>query len=269
MVHAAAVARQSDALNALVNGDMAEARLKRVVWDDIRVDTFVNFMQYIYQGYYSALNTECSWRGERKMVTGSDKEEEKGIDAAAKKNDDSEVWDLRRQCTQSELREFSSTFTRALSQFDYILPVKLNKRSEDFTPFLLCHARLYVLAEKYQIRRLKALSIYKLYHTLLDYRVYPERFCELIELIRYVYSDENTPDGDDPVDELRALVARYVNLTSVVRVIGTCPEFSALLEEGGAFVKSVWPLICAKLKLPFLFEEKERTVRYKNVYLKV
>lgn len=247
MVHAEAIARQSDALNALVNGDMAEARLRRVVWDDIHVDTFVIFMQYIYQGFYSVFNTESSWRKESEMVTGGDDEEEEEIDITAKKNDDSDIWHLRKLCTASELRELNSTFTEEAQISDLPL-VNRNKRSEDFTPFLLCHARLYVFAEKYQIPDLKALSIYKLYHTLLAYHVFPERVCELIELIRYVYSDDNTPDQEHPVDELRAMVTRYVSLTCVVRIIGTCPEFLALLEEGGAFVKSVWPLMCAKLK---------------------
>ena len=258
MVHAAAIARQCDALNTLVNGNMAEARLRRVIWDDIRVDTFVYFMQYIYQGDYSTSIAKRFSIEEKGLVTESDDEEEEETDIAAKEKDDSgtqdisfssDFWDLRELCTVSELTELKNSFTQVQISRPLIAGYKIQHitTTEDLTPVLLDHARLYVFAEKFQIQDLKALSISKLYQILLTYHVFPKRICAIIELIRCVYSDENTPDRDDPVDELRALVVRYVNLGCVIRVIGNSPEFLDLLEEGGAFVTSVWPLIYAKL----------------------
>ncbi|KAL5607745.1 hypothetical protein FOBRF1_008242 [Fusarium oxysporum] len=52
-VHKELIGRQSPVLNALVNGNMREAREGRVVWADLDVDTFVRFAKFAYSGDYS------------------------------------------------------------------------------------------------------------------------------------------------------------------------------------------------------------------------
>ncbi|KAF5249843.1 hypothetical protein FANTH_4894 [Fusarium anthophilum] len=52
-VHKELIGRLSPVLNALVNGNMREAREGRVVWADLDVDTFVRFAKFAYSGDYS------------------------------------------------------------------------------------------------------------------------------------------------------------------------------------------------------------------------
>lgn len=115
---------------------------------------------------------------------------------------------------------------------------RLNQPSEDFTPVFIAYAELYVFAEKYQISILKQNTLYKLHKTLAIYKINPDDIGAIIELIRYTFSDENTLDQENHVDDLRELVIAYVN--SEIKTIGNCEQFLVLLEEGGAFVKNVW-----------------------------
>lgn len=115
---------------------------------------------------------------------------------------------------------------------------RFNQPSEDFTPVFIAHAELYVFAEKYQISILKQNTLHKLHKTLAIYRINPDDISAIIELIRYTFSDENTLELENHVDDLRELVTAYVN--SEIKIIGNCEQFLVLLEEGGAFVKKVW-----------------------------
>jgi hypothetical protein len=107
----------------------------------------------------------------------------------------------------------------------------------------LAHARLYVFADRYLIKPLRQLVLHKLQQTLVVFELYPERIGDILELVRYTYSDNNT--SSDGVDELRGLVAVYVaaNLDKMKR--SDC--FVDLLEEGGGFVRNFWRLIVGSI----------------------
>ncbi|PON23731.1 hypothetical protein TGAM01_v207378 [Trichoderma gamsii] len=51
-IHSALVARQSAALNALVNGGMKESIERHVVWNDVDEEVFTRFSQFVYTGDY-------------------------------------------------------------------------------------------------------------------------------------------------------------------------------------------------------------------------
>lgn len=255
-VHAATIAKQSDILNSLINGTMAEAVEGRVVWEDVDVDTFERFMQFAYIGDYSTPVIETNEEEEDEVLAAKNDKIEISMEA------DPQVkygcsWE--KSSTAYKNKEFRSDpgFLQTLgisilSTFNIKnllsseIYARTNGRSEDFLPVLLCHARLYVFAEKYQIFILKVLSLRKLQLTLINYNAYPERINEIIELVRYAYSDDNTPDRDDRIDDLRVLVTYYVS--GIVKIIGKSPEFVELLEEGGAFVRDFWPFVCEKIK---------------------
>lgn len=106
-------------------------------------------------------------------------------------------------------------------------PRKNRDATEDYTDIFLCHARLYVFAEKYDIAPLKRLALYKLQRTLVDFTLYPERVADVVELIKYSYT--NTADMVGTPDDLRVLVIRYTGY--VVEDLAQNPQFTALLEE--------------------------------------
>lgn len=109
---------------------------------------------------------------------------------------------------------------------------------EDYTNVFLGHASLYVFAEKYGVEPLKVLALNKLHATLSTFTLYRARISDIVNLISYAYSTENTPDHEDRVDELRALVTHYA--ACEVDTIAESELFLSLLEEGGPFVRDFW-----------------------------
>ncbi|XHG05824.1 hypothetical protein AWENTII_009038 [Aspergillus wentii] len=110
---------------------------------------------------------------------------------------------------------------------------------EDFTPVLLGHARLYVLADKYGIKLLQSLALNKLYHTLKSFKLYERSVGGIIEFVRFTYA--NTLGDVYGIDDLRDLTRRY--MVSVIGQLGGNKEFKELLGDGGDFVVDFWDVV--------------------------
>ncbi|KAF2761580.1 hypothetical protein EJ05DRAFT_530280 [Pseudovirgaria hyperparasitica] len=118
---------------------------------------------------------------------------------------------------------------------------KSNKAAhENFTPVFLAHARLYWFAHLRLIEPLKALTLRKLHKTLLDFKLYDSRVGDIVELSRYIYSNQDLPgrSEDGTLDELRKLVVEYI--VCEIDTIGKNDEFVKYIEEGGEFVGDFW-----------------------------
>lgn len=124
--------------------------------------------------------------------------------------DEHSLRDFRCHTTIREKFEKRKFFKEVPRQalLDSCEPISNTNPTQNFTPVFLAHARLYLFADKYLIRLLKQLALQKLQQTLVRFELYPERINDIIELIRYSYSDDNTLDNGS--DELRALVILYV-----------------------------------------------------------
>lgn len=72
--------------------------------------------------------------------------------------------------------------------------------SEDYSDVLLCHARLYVLSDKYLIPELQKLAIHRLHATLKKFVLYPSRLRDIVMLVKYVFV--NTKPKDEICDML-------------------------------------------------------------------
>jgi hypothetical protein len=101
---------------------------------------------------------------------------------------------------------------------------------EDYSQVFLCHARLYVFADNYDIQPLAKLSLSKLRHTLAGFNFFEERREDIVELLQYCYA--NTPERVGTKDSLRALVIKYVACV-VERLTGT-KVFGSLLSEANS-----------------------------------
>lgn len=108
---------------------------------------------------------------------------------------------------------------------------------EDYTPVFLAHARLYTFADKYGITTLKVLCLQKLHQTLVKFTLYTARIGDILELARYAFSSDNTPDRKDGVDDLRKVVFKY--MVSELDTIRKSEDFISLLEEGGPFASDL------------------------------
>ena len=112
---------------------------------------------------------------------------------------------------------------------------KNREACECYTDVFLCHARLYAFAERYEIVPLKALSLHKLHHNLVEFVVYDERVEDILDLIRYSYA--NTADLSDSIDGLRLLVVHYA--ACVIEDLAKHSGFRLLLEESGPFARDL------------------------------
>jgi hypothetical protein len=262
IVHSAAVTAHSKVLSALVNNGMAESQTRTATLDDIEEDDFLRFCQFAYTADYSTPSFT-----QDKIPTIEDEEipaapppspPPEDVDALVASSEIS-VWDkwginvsqreyrspsnLR---TSFENRKFSTGFFR--QQFlDPCVPLRYAHPSHNYTPVFLAHCRLYIFADKYGIEPLQQLVLHKLHRTLLLFQLFPERVRDVVELVRFAYTDEHTFSGGN--DELRALVTIYAVLN--IDRLDKSDSFLALLEDGGPFVRNFWIIVRNALHLGF------------------
>ena len=272
-VHTAAISRQSQALNTLMNGRMMEALAQSATLPDLDADTFVRFCQFAYSGNYDEPAFEVVEKRRnafdlpsRSSLPASSStppaaqgwtwdfipETVDWIDAHGVVVND--VWDdlrgglnalryehVRGLRTEQMKRLFAElsyplTYHQSITLPDFT-PRHNRSPDESYTSVFLGHARLYVFGEKYGIEPLKLLALHKLHRTLTVFEI-SARIEDVVELIRYAYSEENTPDREDRADGLRRLVLSYVAV--YVHTLGSDERFVDLLTEGGAFVEDFW-----------------------------
>lgn len=268
VVNSEAIAKQSSALHGLVNGNMLEAHSRTVVWPDVDEDTFVRFCEFCYLDNYSP--PSCGWDSnpvKEAVPVEDDSQSEKLAHALesplmlpvsipsspkkTRKKKGNEKHSLTSRPKQS--LEPSSDITEDQR---YMLPEKCAEFTEqfkpfsnvtddqDFTPVFLGHARLYVIADKYCIKALKELVLFKLHTTLKDFTLFPRRIGDLVKLIQFVYNEDNTRGGSKQIDPLRQLVTRH--MTTVLKDVAMDSAFLGLLLEGGEFVSDFWTVVWAK-----------------------
>jgi hypothetical protein len=114
-------------------------------------------------------------------------------------------------------------------------PRKNRESCEGYTEVFLCHARLYVFADKYDIGPLKDLSLYKLRRTLAEFTLFDKRVGDIINLMRYSYL--NTANLAESVDSLRLLIIHYAEC--VVEDMAGNDGFRSLLKESGSLARDL------------------------------
>lgn len=83
------------------------------------------------------------------------------------------------------------------------VPRKNTEGCEDYSGVFLCHAKLYVLGDTYDIPTLRQLSLHRLHATLKDFTLYPSRLNDIAALAKFVF--ENTTPGD----KIRDMITLY------------------------------------------------------------
>lgn len=107
---------------------------------------------------------------------------------------------------RSMIEKFNSNSTYA-SPITPFTPRKNIESCEDYSEVFLSHARLYVLADKYDIKELRDLSAHKIWVTLKEFTLYPERMGDVVGLVRYSF--QNTLEKD----KLRTLLKEFCACT--------------------------------------------------------
>ncbi|KAM3067032.1 hypothetical protein ACMFMG_011813 [Clarireedia jacksonii] len=265
-VHGAIIAKQSKALDVLINGSMGEASDGKAIFEDMEEDTFIRFCQFAYTGDYTtpdfthiptielpdisppiviSYDASTTDRDDGRSI-----EPERVLDSVEVSPPVNDIgWGSMPKRTKKPTPSKSSLLRQSLNDQLYdtkIIRTHLAARcevrqnsdpTEDYTTVFLGHAQLYVFAEKWNIKSLKTLALFKLHKTLTSFTLYAARRPDIVELLRYTFSTDHTPDLVDDVDDLRSLVILYT--ACEVENLINCPEFLSLLGEGGQLAKNL------------------------------
>ena len=182
---------------------MWESHAARAKWDDVNEDTFISFAQFAYTGDYSVptmvqkqQDTDCEERNDEKTnsrdLYAQDPFFPKQTVAGRAPKRTSQQWIVgspRDSPVPFESRIYGLAEPR--SRFSQSCePAWERGSSPNIKAILLLHASLYVLADKWDVPRLKSLSLYKLHRSLTLLDLSSKIIPDIIEVIRYIYSDE-------------------------------------------------------------------------------
>jgi hypothetical protein len=143
------------------------------------------------------------------------------------------------------LRTFSSLRFPLLKPEDTCAPAVSDGPCENIGEVLVMHSSLYVLADKWGIDSLKRLTLSKIHKTLAMIRLDLPKLDQIIDFVRYAYSNERIPDLENEMDELRELICLY--LAAYAELTSTHTAFLALMEEGGPFARDLWKLAAPRI----------------------
>jgi hypothetical protein len=203
IVHSQAFSRLSRPLDVLINGHMKEAQDNVAEWDDMQPSTFARLAEFAYTGNYTT--PKLTRRIGKPTFTFDDLDAE-GKGAWGKENE------LEGRCSVNAFpTDTTGRYTR-FREAKYPAPRARLKAEitteghQDYSKIFLCHARVYVAVDKYDILEAKALTLHRLYRTLLVWVDNLDSIQDLVDLVRYVFP--NTVRGD----RMRTLVAHYASL---------------------------------------------------------
>jgi hypothetical protein len=163
IVHAALVADHSAPLARLINGSMCEAKDGIVILDDVDEQTFIRFCEYAYMGDYTPAQNEivllASKDGkallppaeDEDFLTYSSKKKKKEKGKSSFSFDDLDVEAQCGHCSHGTKQTLWDEFrSRDYSVVSPRFRPRGNLKECKVDPSLfLCHARVYVFADKY------------------------------------------------------------------------------------------------------------------------
>jgi hypothetical protein len=107
----------------------------------------------------------------------------------------------------------------------------------------LCHARVYIFADRYDIPKLRELAVNKLHFFLAMSDLDQSRVAHVVDLMRYTF--ENTMDQTSGIDMLRDVVSEYA--VCQIEKLAKDSDFCNLLQENGDVGKDLVPRMVKRL----------------------
>lgn len=248
MIHTVLVAEQSLALNSLVNGLMKGAQ-EGVIWKDVDEQTFALFAEFVYTGEYTLLVVEDHATGSGIVPPHLIESTLSGLEPISKKKKNFKVKPTSFAPKPTKFQDLvyrSPTITTPPPTFTHSLRSPTGTTPDGYpNTNLLAHARLYVLAERYDIKKLESLALQKLHATLSQSNPSAAAYHrDVMVLIRYTY--ENTLSREHE-DELRMLVSCYV-ADEGSKAIAQSKQCLDLIEEVGAFARDLVSALLARME---------------------
>lgn len=209
-IHKDAVARISKPLNVMMNGPFIEGQTGVAWLKEVEVETSHCFVQFLYKGKY------C----------GPDADVDEALFLATSTNSNT---------TTAGEKERELISERATIKAGYHSGGH-NKPWHDFSREYLCHAKMFVFADIYDVNDLETMASMYLVDTSADIPLFPERTGDIIQLVRYTYTKVRARDRVSGL-QLGGHVARIV--ADKLVILSADKEFMTLCEEFPAFVKNL------------------------------
>lgn len=214
-IHSALVARQSRALDTLVNGGFAEARNKHAVLESVDEETFALFTQYAYSGKYDVLSAGAWPETGPPEIKTTD-----GEDALFEPYDD----DTSTPRARGRLEVLWARFTATANRFEKSGFYR-DQEGDDVksqSDIFCRHANMYIFADYYGISDLMDLAFNNLGERLIAFKLSDETVADILDLLRYC-DDAAVPE------ELKSFVFLYA--ASQADALCRIPDFRECVLE--------------------------------------
>ncbi|KAG6997772.1 hypothetical protein G7Y79_00038g075310 [Physcia stellaris] len=212
----------------MINGSMMEAHQGKATLEDVDLDTFLRFVQWLYHGYYDVGGLfSCASR----TIRMSRNDDSAAVERSIFDNDSK----LEKKISRAQYRVRKA-------KKDSSQPRRNNHHEEDYSEVFLGHARLYVFADKYDIDDLKALAREELHATLAVSTMYQPRTRDVVALLRYIYA--NTAETKSGVEDLRSLMTGYIG--AEIETLIKDKDLEALMSEDASMLADIMGVVRSK-----------------------
>lgn len=273
-VHRELVAQYSAPLDRMMNGEMKEAQDSCATLEDVDKGTFLRFVEFLYDGYYtSAEPITRSGLGDIRDLIDDDNETTIATDITAwstplPQPQGSLLWpgpstsekEASGQRRSGILNTMGQHTTRAAAKASFSnrqdrasvrehvkeapQPRANKSDNEDYSEVFLCHARLYVFANMYQIAILKILALEELEATLAVFKLHRKRVRDIVALLQYIYA-ETTASTSERVT-LKDVMQHYM-ATEMETLIKNKYFKNLIIDDGGPLLGDVMTVVGRRL----------------------
>ena len=225
----------------MIHGSMIEAKQGFATLEDVGLNTFLRFVQWLYHGYYDAAapRSLASLETCQTPIRETSNTNYGGGNCRyCRRNSTYKVFD------QAKERFVQRSYTVRNVTNGSPQPRPNSNKPADYSEVFLGHARLYVFADKYDVQTLKVLAMEELHATLAVYTLYQERTAEIVRLLRYVYA--NTAESKDGVEDLRTILTQYMEAEVDILIKDENLQ-ELMLEDGGPLLADLMKVISERL----------------------
>ena len=226
---------------------MMEAHQGKATLEDVALNTFLRFVQWLYHGYYD-VRGPLQLRQPNDVRSLDDSTYSNNspmlVHSRMSRNDDSAA-------VERSIHVYDSKPKRKLSQGkdtvrkakkDSCQPRRNSHHEEEYSEVFLGHARLYVFADKYDIDNLKALAREELHATLAVSTMYQPRTRDVVALLRYIYA--NTAETKSGVEDLRSLMTGYIG--AEIETLIKDKDLEALMSQDASMLADILGAVRSK-----------------------
>ena len=264
----------------MMNNNMLEAQEGSATLEDLDSGTMMRFIEWLYRGYYHA--APCGVKRSLEDSTTEEPRKRPGASSGiilGAKDTASNLFSLlgsttpvlaspatsqavrfgnpRKNSTSNSIIKSPSRVAKEhFLQREYRVrqifksltqperPAPLNGSEEDFSAVFLCHAHIYVFADKWDIQPLKILALEELHATLAAFPLDEDRVNDILALLSYVY--DKAPEQADKMEDLRTLMKQYAE--SELETLLKCKGLAkCLMEDHGGFVEALLSILRERL----------------------